>query len=229
MARILVVDDDVSILMGLEALLTHEGYAVETAADGREALDRFRANTPDLVLLDLLLPEVSGLEVCQEIRGQQASVPVLMLTAKGEEEDKVLGLDLGADDYMVKPFGTRELLARIKAALRRRPARPPRKEQYDLGDFQIDCRRHELVAGGNRTELTAREFSLLVYLVERRGALVTREELLESVWGYRDGQALDTRTVDNYIARLRRKIEPDVEQPRYITTRRGAGYLFEAD
>ncbi|MFA6109693.1 MAG: response regulator transcription factor, partial [Candidatus Latescibacterota bacterium] len=158
MTRILVVDDDPAILTGLEALLTQEGFEVEVAVDGRAALDRFRVHPPDLVLLDLLLPEISGLEVCAAMRREQARVPVLMLTAKGDEEDKVMGLEQGADDYIVKPFGTRELLARIRVALRRRPPRPPRPDSYNLGGLLLDCTRHELVADGSRIPLTAREF-----------------------------------------------------------------------
>lgn len=225
--RILVVDDDVSILTGLGTLLESEGYAVEAAADGRQALERFRAVRPDLVLLDVLMPEMSGLEVCRQLRREDREIPVVMLTAKGEESDKVLGLELGADDYVVKPFGTRELLARIKAALRRSGVPGQLAERCVCGELEIDFNRRRVRIRGEEVLLTAREFELLTFLVERQGQLVTREELLHQVWGYEHGAELDTRTVDIHVARLRRKLKVDPERPGHIATVHGAGYLFE--
>lgn len=228
-AEILAVDDDPSILEALDALLDSEGYEVTCVTSGQQALEAFHRRRPSLVLLDVLMPGMSGLQVCQLLRAEDVTTPIIMLTAKAEESDRVLGLDLGADDYVVKPFGARELVARIAAALRRseRVARLP--GAVTCGDVYVDTARRRVTLRGKEIRLTAREFELLTFLIRHRGTATTREELLERVWGYRPGAGLDTRTVDNHVLRLRRKLEQDPAHPRKIVTMRGAGYVYEGE
>jgi DNA-binding response OmpR family regulator len=228
-ARVLVVDDDPAILEGLQALLSAEGYVVVTAANGRAAVGAYRECSPDLILLDVLMPEMSGLEVCQRIRQENLAVPIIMLTARTEESDRVLGLELGADDYVVKPFGTDELLARVHAALRRSSVVPPGLGTFECDELRVDFDRHQVQLRGAVVPLTTREFELLAHLVQRRGSLISRGELLRQVWGYQHEDLITTRTVDNHILRLRKKLERDPSHPRHIMTVRRAGYLFEAE
>ena len=227
MADILVVDDDASIREAVEVLLREEGYKVVPATNGQETLSLFRRKKPDLVLLDVIMPGMSGLELCRSLRHEDRSVPIIMLTARGEEEDKVLGFELGADDYIVKPFGSRELLARVRAALRRSLSTSQRPGRGRFGHLEINFDRNEVFADGNQVILTEMEFELLVYLIEHPRTLVTRDDLLREVWGYEIGDELNTRTVDSHIARLRKKLEPDPQNPQYIKTVRGTGYIIE--
>jgi DNA-binding response OmpR family regulator len=227
--RILVVEDDPAILTGLVDLLEGEGYSVEQATDGAAALARHAEAAPDLVLLDVMLPGASGYDVCREIRRADAVTPVIMLTAKGEEVDKVVGLELGADDYVVKPFGASELLARIRAVLRRgRPRQSPREEKpLRFGDVTVDPRTMRGDKGGRAFDVSQRELALLRLFTGRPGEALDRSFLLDEVWGVRyEGT---TRTLDQHIACLRKKVEDDPGQPRFITTVHGTGYRFSAD
>ena len=226
MARtILVVDDEPTLRETLVEALEGEGYGVVSAADGREALSRFRADHPDLVLLDLMLPELSGIEVCRIIRAESA-VPIVMLTAKDAELDKVVGLELGADDYVTKPFSLRELTARIRALFRRSETQateaPP--ALIDLGRVQVDLAGHRLLRDGRPVPLKPKAFELLAFLVRHPGRVFTRDQLLEHVWGYDYGG--ETRTVDVHIHWLRSRIETDPGHPAFIHTVRGVGYVF---
>ncbi|KJR48219.1 Phosphate regulon transcriptional regulatory protein PhoB (SphR) [Desulfosporosinus sp. I2] len=227
MATILVVDDEEPIQELLRFNLEKEGYLVSVAKDGKEALDRVNKENPDLIVLDLMLPGMDGLEVCRRLRlipGFQ-HVPIIMLTAKGELIDKVLGLELGADDYMTKPFSPRELIARIKACLRRVNTNEKADAQIVRGELRIDINGFRVHVRGEETELTPKEFELLRVLVAHPGKVYSRDELLERIWGYEyDG---DTRTVDVHVRHLRLKIERDPSNPEYIETLRGIGYRFK--
>ena len=228
MATILVVDDEEPIQELLRFNLEKEGYVVCGATDGQEALKRVASDQPDLIVLDLMLPGMDGLEVCRRLRSNPKfqQIPIIMLTAKGEEIDTVLGLELGADDYMTKPFSPRELLARIKARLRR----PNSQEESDAqiiirGELRVDVTGFRVYVRGVETELTPKEFELLRVLVAHPGRVYSREELLERIWGYEyDG---DTRTVDVHVRHLRLKVEKDPSNPDYIETLRGIGYRFK--
>ncbi|NLI90757.1 MAG: response regulator transcription factor [Peptococcaceae bacterium] len=226
MAHILIVDDEMTIRELLKFNLEKEGYRVTCAADGEEAL-AFMDNTKyDLVLLDLMLPGVNGLEVCRKMRSDRtlANIPVIMLTAKGEEIDKVLGLELGADDYITKPFGVRELLARIKVRLRRTSLEKD-EEVITRGDLKIELNSFTVTIRGEAIDFTPKEFELLRLLVSHPGKVYTRDELLEKIWGYE--YPGDTRTVDVHIRHVRQKVEKDPANPEYIETVRGIGYRFK--
>ncbi|GHG68909.1 response regulator transcription factor [Comamonas sp. JC664] len=224
---ILVVEDDLSILTGLSMNLRFEGYEVLQAQDGRTGLARALDEAPDLIVLDVMLPELNGFEVLKELRQRGRDTPVVVLSAKGMETDKILGLNLGADDYVVKPFGLQELLARIKAVLRRRypsagAGSPP---PVTFGDVSVDMAARTVARAGTPVELTAQEFKLLAHFLAHPGRTFTREELLSGAWGYHyEGSA---RTVDNFMRQLRLKFEPDPEAPRHFLTVRGLGYRFE--
>ena len=220
---ILVVEDEPDLRTTLEFNLKSEGYKVNSAADGRGAINEIEKKVPDLVLLDLMLPDMSGLEVCKKIRNESFSdqVSIIMLTAKGEEVDRVVGFELGADDYVVKPFSVRELMLRISSILKRGSETNTNKEQISIGDVEINLASHRVFISGLEIELTAKEFELLKYLAERNGRIQTREVLLEQVWGYNN--SVTTRTVDTHIKRLRSKIG-DVGSK--IETVRGVGYRF---
>lgn len=225
--KVLIIEDEKPISDIIRFNLSREGYEVETAYDGQEGLDKALAGRCSLVLLDIMLPMMSGFEVCKKIR-EKSEVPIIMLTAKEEEADKVLGLELGADDYITKPFGMRELLARIKANLRRSepagiPEAAPDVQQF--GPIEIDLNRYEVRKGGAALDLTLREFELLKYLAERDDKVFSREQLLEDVWGYE--YYGDIRTVDVTIRRLREKLEDDPGDPKFIITKRGIGYYFK--
>ena len=227
--RILLVDDEPTMLKGLKYSLEQDGYEILTAQDGEEALSVFSENDVDLVLLDVMLPKLDGFEVCKRIRNVSA-VPIIILTAKEEEVDKVLGLELGADDYMTKPFGMRELVARIKANIRRASLTlGPEIDQaqpsiHTFGDIVIDMNRYEIRKRGELINLTLREFELLRYLADHADKVFDREDLLRNVWGYE--YYGDIRTVDVTVRRLREKIEDEPGDPKYIMTRRGVGYYF---
>ncbi|MBP1759439.1 MAG: response regulator with CheY-like receiver domain and winged-helix DNA-binding domain [Firmicutes bacterium] len=227
MATVIVVDDEEPILELLRFNLEKEGYRVLLAKDGQEALDCVEKEQPDLMILDLMLPGMDGLEVCRRIRliPKYQQLPIIMLSAKGEVLDKVLGLELGADDYMTKPFSPRELLARIKARLRRVVSRGEEDSQVLRGDLRIDVKGFRVFVRGEETELTPKEFELLRVLVAQPGRVFSRDDLLERIWGYEyDG---DTRTVDVHVRHLRLKIENDPSNPEYIETLRGIGYRFK--
>jgi two-component system alkaline phosphatase synthesis response regulator PhoP len=222
--RILLVEDEPGLVLTLRDRLTKEGYSVETSADGESGLERAAGEAFDLVLLDVMLPRLNGFDVLRELRKRGIESPVIMLTAKGQVVDKVVGLKLGADDYVTKPFEMVELLARIEAKLRRAPATIHPSEGYQFGDVRVDFRRAEVTQGDTPLELSAREFQLLKYFIEHRGATLTREELLNEVWGY--NAMPSTRTVDVHVAWLRQKIEPNPRHPQYILTIHGMGYKF---
>ena len=233
---VLLVEDEESYVDALTVTLTREGFAVEVARDGAEALDRFDEVRPDLVLLDLMLPKVSGLDVCREIR-QSSTIPIIMVTAKGDEVDTVVGLEVGADDYVTKPYRTRELVARMRAALRRGDDGPRvadgdavtsgggDDEIYEVGDVRLDVGRHVAWVRGERVELPLKEFELLAVLLERAGRVVPRDRLIELVWGY--DYVGDTKTLDVHVKRLRAKIEPESSSPTHLVTVRGLGYRYE--
>ena len=224
MSVILVIEDDPAILRGLADNLRFESYEVLTASDGETGYRLMREHPPDLVVLDLMLPKLSGYELCRKVRAEGIATPILMLTARGEEGDRVLGLDLGADDYVTKPFSVRELLARIRALLRR--AQPPKAlpDELRFDEVVIDFRSYEARNRGELVEMTRKEFQILRLLGSRPGEVITRDELLNEVWGYENYPT--TRTVDNHVASLRAKIERDPAQPQHLRTVHGVGYKF---
>jgi two-component system alkaline phosphatase synthesis response regulator PhoP len=224
MSKILIVEDEPDMVLGLKDNFEFEGYEVITAGDGQAGLEQARALKPDLILLDVMLPKMSGLEVCKTLRGEGWAGPILMLTARGQEIDKVVGLELGADDYVTKPFSIRELLARVRAVLRRTASKTKRLERYQFADVELEFEVYKARKGGAPLELSPREFELLRYLIERKGETVTRDQLLEDVWGYESYPS--TRTVDTHIAKLRAKIGDSGSEPRYILTIHGMGYKF---
>ena len=226
--KIVVVEDDANLLATLKYNLEKDGYDVVTAIDGAEAVEKALKEKPDLVVLDIMLPKMNGFEVCRVLR-KEMTVPILMLTAKAEEMDKVIGLEIGADDYMTKPFSMRELLARIRAMLRRTQmavsGSTGKETVIRIRDLEIDHARHKAFLGRKKLELTPKEFDLLAFLARNRGFVFNREQLLEKVWGY--DYAGDTRTVDVHIRWLRQKIEPNPKKPEYFVTVRGTGYKLE--
>ena len=224
MKRLLLIEDEPGLVLTLRDRLSREGYAIETSADGESGLERAAGEVFDLVLLDVMLPRLNGFDVLRELRKRGVETPVIMLTAKGQVVDKVVGLKLGADDYVTKPFEMVELLARIEAKLRRAPAPAHPSGGYQFDDVRVDFRRAEVTKDGAPLELSAREFQLLKYFIEHRGATLTREELLNEVWGYNSMPS--TRTVDVHVAWLRQKIEPNPRHPQYILTIHGMGYKF---
>ncbi|MDY6055190.1 response regulator transcription factor [Micrococcus sp.] len=226
MSRILIVEDEESFSDPLSYLLTKEGFEVEVAADGNTALEEFERSGADLILLDLMLPGMSGTEVCRQVR-QRSNVPVIMLTAKDSEIDKVVGLELGADDYVTKPYSSRELVARVRAVLRRR-GEPEElvSSTVAAGPVRMDVERHVVSVEGEQVALPLKEFELLEMLLRNAGRVLTRGQLIDRVWG--SDYVGDTKTLDVHVKRLRSKIEPDPSSPRYIVTVRGLGYKFEA-
>jgi two-component system, OmpR family, alkaline phosphatase synthesis response regulator PhoP len=222
--RILLVEDEPGLVLTLRDRLTREGYSVDTTSDGESGLERAAGEAFDLVLLDVMLPRLGGFDVLKELRKRSVDTPVIMLTARGQVVDKVVGLKLGADDYVTKPFEMMELLARIEAKLRRAPLTPHPSEGFQFDGVRVDFRRAEVTREGEPIDLSAREFQLLKYFVEHRGATLTREELLNEVWGYNSMPS--TRTVDVHVAWLRQKIEPNPRHPQYILTVHGMGYKF---
>ena len=228
---ILIVEDEKSIVDILRFNLQKEGFATLEAYDGKTGLNLVMEHAPDLILLDLMLPEMNGFEVCKTIRDRDINTPILILTAREAENDKVLGLELGADDYITKPFSVRELMARVKANVRRaermpQPAQGGEREVLELGRLRIDHSASLVTKDGLNLELTQREFELLSYLASHQGRVFSRQELMERVWNY-EGYVGDVRGVDVAVRRLREKVEDNPAVPRYIITRRGVGYLFE--
>jgi len=223
MKRILVVEDEPAIAFGLQLDLKSEGYDVEIESDGESGLQRARKETFDLILLDVMLPRKDGFEVCRELRRGGSKTPVIMLTAKTQEAEKVLGLEIGADDYVTKPFSPRELRARVKAALRR--TAEDDLPIYRFGDAEVDFGRCELRRAGKPVELTALEFKLLAAFIRNGGKVLSRDQLLDLVWGH--GTFVTDRVVDNHVVTLRKKVEPEPSEPRYIMSVRGLGYRFD--
>jgi len=223
MPRILIIDDEPEMVRGLRDNLRFEGYHVLSATNGRDGLALALGDVPDLILLDVMMPHMSGWDVCRELRRKGLDTPVIMLTARGEEIDRVLGLELGADDYVTKPFSLRELLARVRAVLRR-PGPRQKFEEFAFGDVRLHLRARQAFKAGKEVRLTRKEFDLLRYLIEHRSEVITRDRLLDEVWGYE--RFPTTRTVDAHILRLRQKFEPEPEHPVYILTVHGQGYRF---
>ncbi|MBN1895460.1 response regulator transcription factor [bacterium] len=225
MTKILIVEDEKEMARGLKDNLEFEGYEVLIAPDGEAGSKLAREASPDLILLDLMLPRKSGFDVCRELRGLGLEIPVIILTARGEEIDKVLGLELGADDYITKPFSVRELLARVKAVLRRIPEKPPgARRTVKVGRLTFDPDHLTAYEKDREVELTHREYELLKYFVTHKGLVVSRDQLLDEVWGY--DHFPTSRTVDNYIVKLRKKIEEDPVNPKHIVTVYGIGYKY---
>ena len=221
---VLVVEDDPTLRLGLTKTLRSEGFRVEVAKTGTEGLETALSLRPDLVLLDVMLPGLNGFEICEELRRHDADLPILLVTAKGEEQDRVRGLRLGADDYIVKPFGVAELLARVAAALRRRRLSAQASAVVRFGEVSVDFQAHAVTRAGAPVEMTALEIRLLRYFIEHEGVLLPRQRILDAVWGS-DYFGTD-RTVDNFVNRLRSKLEPDPRAPQHLVTLRGAGYRF---
>ncbi len=223
--KILIIEDEEDLVKGLKLNLADEGYEVDWAADGEEGLRKALEERPDLIILDIMLPKMNGLDICRELRKKNISTPIIMLTAKGEEIDKVLGLEIGADDYMTKPFSIRELLARIKAHLRReKRERKTTPEVYRFGDVEIDFTHFKVKRKDKELDLTSLEIDIMKYFIAHREEVVTREALLDKVWGYEKYPT--TRTIDNHILKLRKKIEGDPSHPEYILSVYGEGYRF---
>jgi DNA-binding response OmpR family regulator len=224
MAKILIVEDEPNMVAGLRDNFEFEGHQVITAGDGVAGLERAIAESPDLVILDVMMPRMSGLDVCKQLKSKRPSIPIIMLTARGQEVDKVVGLELGADDYVTKPFSIRELLARVKAVLRRAKIGPKAEEKYSFGEVEVNLRSCQVTRKGLALDFSSKEFELLKYFLIHPGETLSRDKLLEDVWGY--DRFPTTRTVDAHIVRLRQKVEPKPEEPRFILTVHGTGYKF---
>lgn len=223
--KILIIEDEADVLRGLEINLTREGYRVLGAPTGDAGLQLAIRENPSLIILDLMLPGMSGLDVCRELRRKGIETPIIMLTAKSEEIDRVVGLEIGADDYVSKPFSLRELLARIHVQLRKRPKRSPERiARYRFNEVEVDFEKYTATRKGEPVELTAKEHEVLQFLIQYRGEVVTRDRMLNEVWGYEAYPT--TRTVDNHILKLRQKLEDDPANPRYILSIYGEGYKF---
>jgi len=224
MPKILIVEDEASIRMALEDDLTFEGFQVASAADGEQGLQMAKEKHYDLIILDLMLPRLNGTDVCKQLRHEKIITPIIMLTAKSQEIDKILGLELGADDYVTKPFSPRELLARIKAILRRVHYIEPEQETVRFDGIELDFKQMEAKKRGNKIALTALEFSLLHFFISHKNEVVSRDQILDAVWG--EDVFVSSRTVDTHVANLRHKIEDDQAHPKFIVGVRGAGYKF---
>ena len=224
MAKVLIIEDEPNMVLGLKDSCEYEGYEVAVARDGKEGLEKAMSEKPDIILLDVMLPLMSGLDVCRTLRRRGIETPILMLTARSEETDKVVGLEVGADDYVTKPFSIKELLARIRAHLRRATNQVVEIECFSFGDVELNFKKYAARKGGHALDLSPREFEILRYLIRRQGEIVTRDQMLDEVWGYHNNPV--TRTVDNHIARLRQKIERDPSDPQHIITVHRLGYRF---
>ena len=224
--NVLIIEDDVSILRGLKDNLSFEGYLVTTASDGNKGLQLALDNKIDLLLLDLMLPGENGYEICRKVKKEKPDLPVIMITARGTEMDKIAGLDIGADDYLTKPFSIPELLARIRAVLRRSGMEQINLDNYSFGNVRLDFRLFHAYVNEKKIKLSSKEFAIMKYFIQREGEVIQRQELLEQVWGY--DATPDTRTVDNFIVDLRKKLETTPSDPIHITSVRGIGYRFNA-
>jgi DNA-binding response OmpR family regulator len=221
--KVLIVDDEQMLVKGIKFSLEREGYLVEAAYDGEACLEKLKKDSYDIIILDLMLPNIDGLTLCRKIR-ETSNIPIIMLTAKGEDVDKIIGLELGADDYMTKPFNIRELIARVKAIFRRMEHSVSNEEIIKVGELTIDRKMRRVVINGEEVELTGKEYDLLLLLVTNPGRVYTRENLLERIWGFDFYGGI--RTVDVHVSRLREKIERNVKNPEYILTKWGVGYYF---
>jgi len=224
MAKILIVEDEPNMVSGLRDNFEFEGYQVISAPDGVAGLERALTEAPDLVILDVMMPRMSGLDVCKQLKTKKPALPIIMLTARGQEVDKVVGLELGADDYITKPFSIRELLARVKAVLRRAGIAPRPAEKYSFGEVEVNLRSCRVSKRGKEVDFSSKEFELLKFFLHHPGETLSRDRLLEEVWGY--AHFPTTRTVDAHIVRLRQKVEPKPDEPRFILTVHGTGYKF---
>lgn len=225
MVKILIVEDDETILMGLKDDMEFEGYEVAVADNGKEGYMLAKGKEFNLIILDILLPELTGFEICKKLREENVKTPIIMLTAaRTEEMDKVMGLEMGADDYVTKPVGSREMVARVKAILRRTGMEKETGDVFEFGDVLVDFKRHEVLKAGEKVHLTALEFKLLKFFIERKGEVVSRDDLLDEAWG---DAIISPRTIDSHIVHLRKKIEPDPSHPRYLVSIRGVGHRFE--
>lgn len=224
LAKVLIIEDERDLVTGLKDNFQYEGYQVCAAYDGESGMESVRRENPDLILLDVMLPKMNGLDVCRKLRRQGIETPILMLTARGQEMDKVVGLEVGADDYITKPFGLREVLARVRAVLRRARGKVAELESFDFGDVHVNFRRYEATKAGSPILLSPREFAILQFLVQHREETVTRDQLLDEVWGLNNYPF--TRTVDNHIAKLRQRVEDSPSEPRHIITVHRVGYKF---
>ena len=225
MEKILIVEDDATMLRGLKDNFEFSGYQVETACEGERGLHAALDSKPDLILLDIMLPKINGYEICRLLRKEKLDMPIIMLTAKGQESDIVLGLNLGADDYVTKPFSIKELLARVEAFLRRRRTKDPKL--YTFGDCELDLNARTFTRHGKEIQLTPKEFDLLHLFLRKAGRALTRDEILNKVWGY--SSFVTSRSIDRFVNTLRKKIEPHPQHPTYIRTVREIGYKFEMD
>ena len=224
-SKILIVEDEPAMVAGLRDNFEYEGYDVISAEDGVSGLDRALNDAPDLVVLDVMMPRMSGLDVCKQLKAKRPSVPIIMLTARGQEIDKVVGLELGADDYVTKPFSIRELMARVKAVLRRSSSQQTAAaDVYRFSDIEVNVRSNEVRRNGDLVDLSSKEFALLAYFIAHPVETLSRDRLLDAVWGYENYPS--TRTVDTHIVHLRQKLEPNPEEPRFILTVHGTGYKF---
>ena len=224
MPKILIVEDEPGMVAGLRDNFEFEGYQVLSAMDGVSGLERALADSPDLVILYVMMPRMSGLDVCKQLKSKRPAIPIIMLTARGQEVDKVVGLELGADDYVTNPFSIRELLARVKAVLRRIESGPKGKDRYSFGDVEVNLQSCQVSRRGRSLDFSSKEFDLLKYFLSHPGEALTRDRLLEEVWGY--DKFPTTRTVDAHIVRLRQKLEPKPDDPRFFLTVHGTGYKF---
>jgi DNA-binding response OmpR family regulator len=225
MKKILIIEDEQDLIKGLKLNLSGEGFDVDWAINGKEGLRKAIEEVPDLIILDIMLPEMDGLEVCRKIRQKNIGIPIIMLTAKGEEIDKVVGLEIGADDYMTKPFSIRELLARIKAQLRHNERNEKAvPKAYSFGDIEIDFAQFKVRCKGKELNFTSIEMEVIKYFISHRGEVISRNDLLDKIWGYE--RFPTTRTIDNHILKLRKKIEKDPSHPKYILSVYGGGYRF---
>jgi len=222
--RILIVEDEPAMVQGLRDNFEYEGYEVLSASDGVEGLELALKENPDLLVLDVMMPKMSGLDVCKQLKAKKPGIPIIMLTARGQEIDKVVGLELGADDYVTKPFSIRELMARVKAVLRRVAPQTAGGEVYRFSDVEVNIRSNEVLRAGQPVELSSKEFALLAYFVAHPAETLSRDRLLDAVWGYENYP--NTRTVDAHIVHLRQKLEPNPLEPRFILTIHGSGYKF---
>jgi two-component system alkaline phosphatase synthesis response regulator PhoP len=223
-SKILIVEDEPAMVAGLRDNFEYEGYEVISAEDGVSGLDRALNDSPDLVVLDVMMPRMSGLDVCKQLKAKRPTVPIIMLTARGQEIDKVVGLELGADDYVTKPFSIRELMARVKAVLRRSSSPAAGTDVYRFSDVEVNVRSNEVRRNGELVDLSSKEFALLAYFLAHPVETLSRDKLLDAVWGYENYPS--TRTVDTHIVHLRQKLEPNPEEPRFILTVHGSGYKF---
>lgn len=224
MPKILIVEDDIAIQKGLEAALKAEDYKITTASDGQKGFEIASEDLNDLIILDIMLPFKNGLDICRDLRGKGLDTPIIMLTSRNDEIDKVVGLEIGADDYITKPFSIRELQARIRALLRRSTGKLSEVKNYTFGDVNVDTEKQEVTKGGLQVKLSVKEFTLLLYFISHESQVITRNQLLDEVWGYEAFPT--TRTIDNYVLSLRKKIEDDPSEPAHLLTIHTAGYKF---